>query len=149
MENMVYEVGTVGLVNKFEKILKKTNIVDLYNEFHRSTLDVIFELFFESRLYMLENSWVPLTTCLHYFLQFLAIQPVFPFIGILANLMVTIAVAIISAKWYFNPPKKDGNSVLSQFFAAKDPETGKKLTHVEVTREVCAIGASRMDTTGI
>jgi cytochrome P450 len=149
MENVVYEVGTVGLVNKFEKILKKTNVVDLFNEFHRSTVDVIFELFFESRLYMLENSWFPLITSFHYIFQFIAIQPVLPFVGVVLNVLILIAVAIISATWYINPPKKDGKSVLSQFFEATDPDTGKKLTDTEVLREVLVIAAAGMDTTAV
>jgi hypothetical protein len=149
MENVVYEVGTIGLVNKFEKLLKKTNIADLFNEFHRSTIDVIFELFFESRLYMLENSWVPLITTFRYLFQFLAIQPVLPFIGVFSSLLIVIIVAIISVTWYINPPKKDGKSVLSQLFDAKDPGTGKKLTHAEVIREVLLITAAGMDTTAI
>jgi hypothetical protein len=149
MENVVYEVGTIGLVNKFEKILKKTNIVDLFNEFHRSTVDVIFELFFESRLYMLENSWVPLITGFHYLFQFLAIQPVLPFIGVLSSLLVTIVVTIISVIWYINPPKKDGKSVLSQFFDARDPDTGKNLTDAEIIREVLVIAGAGMDTTAV
>jgi hypothetical protein len=149
MENVVYEIGTVGLVNKIEKILKTTNIVDLFNEFHRSTVDVIFMLFFETRLRMLENSGFPLITSFRFIFLFLAIQPVLPFIGILSKVSVIIVVAVIKVTWYYSPPKKDGDSVLSQFFDAKDPDTGKKLTDAEVLREVLVIAGAGMDTTAV
>jgi cytochrome P450 len=149
MENVVYEIGTVGLVNKIEKNLKTTNIVDLFNEFHRSTFDVIFMLFFGTRVRVLERSWIPLIAIFRYLFLFLAMQSVLPFIEILSKILIIINITIIKVTWYYSPPKKDENSVLSQFFDAKDPDTGKKLTDAEVLREVLVIVGAGMDTTAV
>jgi hypothetical protein len=144
MESVVYEAGTVRLVKKLKKFLKKTKTLDLFNEFHRSTVNAIFELFFENRFYMIENSWFPLITSFHYTFQFLAVQTVLAFIGILSKILIIIFINIIYAVWCINSPKKDGKSVLSQFFAATDPDTVKKLTDADALTKFLITSVARI-----
>jgi hypothetical protein len=149
MEEVVYKTGTLALIDNIERTLKKTAVIDLFNIFHRSTVDVIFELFFGSGINCLKNTYLPLVWILKIASQFLAIRPVIPFIGAFGDFLITLSVAFINLQWYIRPPTKGDNTVISQFLNAKDPETGKQLTWTEVTREMIVIIVGGMDTTAI
>jgi hypothetical protein len=149
MEEVVYKTGTLDLINSIESTLKKTPIVDLFNIFHRSTIDVIFELFFGSGINCLKNTYLPVIWVLETGSVFLALSSVIPFIGILGDFIINLVVAFIFLQWYIKPPTKGDHTVISQFLNAKDPETGKQLTWTEVTREMLVIVVGGMDTTAV
>jgi hypothetical protein len=149
MEEVVYKTGTLALIDNIERTLKKTPVIDLFNIFHRSTVDVTFELFFGSGLNCLKNTYLPLIWILKLGSQFIAIRPVIPFIGAFGDFLVTLSVAFINLQWYIRPPTKGDNTVISQFLNAKDPETGKQLSWTEATREMLVIIIAGMDTTAI
>jgi hypothetical protein len=149
MEEIVYKTGTLALIDNIDRTLKKTPVIDLFNIFHRSTVDVIFELFFGSGINCLKNTYIPLIWILEGGSLFLALSSVIPFLRIFGDFFINLAVAFINLQWYIRPPNKGDQTVISQFLNAKDPETGKKLTWTEVTREMIIIIVGGMDTTAV
>ncbi|KXN66604.1 cytochrome P450 [Conidiobolus coronatus NRRL 28638] len=149
MEEVVYKVGTLALVDNIEKKLKNTQVIDLFDVFHRSTIDAIFELFFGSGINSLKNTYLPVILTLEVGSFLLALSSVIKFISVFSDLIINLVVAFIFLQWYIKPPINGDHTVISQFLNAKDPETGKQLTWTEVAREMIVIVVGGMDTTAV
>jgi hypothetical protein len=149
MEATVYEVGTKGLLDHIDKKLEKSDTVDVFDSFHRATFDVITKLYFDYCANLLVNLKVPLCTTINLGSFFISIRRAIPILGYPGDFLVFIVALTISTVWDKYNPNPDPKSILGQFLAAKDPETGKTLSRKETIREVIIIIVGGMDTTAI
>jgi hypothetical protein len=149
MESTVYEVGAKGLLNHIDKKLEKSNRVDVFDSFHRATFDVITKLYFDYSSNLLVKLYVPLCTIINVGSFFVSSRRVIPILGYPGDLIIFLVALVISNTWNRFDPNPDPKSILGQFLAAKDPETGKTLSRKETIREIFVIVIGGMDTTAI
>ncbi|KXN74682.1 cytochrome P450 [Conidiobolus coronatus NRRL 28638] len=138
IENIVYNIGSQGLVNYIESKMKSNNqeVFDFYHLFHCSTFDVITQIVFGTNYETLSNEenaqkYVNVVAETQ---KSMFLRSIVPFIKYFAFPIEKLFKEIIieNIKLRENSPNPD---ILQSLIDSEDPETGEKLTHEEIAQE--------------
>ncbi|KXN74702.1 cytochrome P450 [Conidiobolus coronatus NRRL 28638] len=152
MEPTVYRVGSESLVQYLDSFLdnEPSKEFDLFHLFHTNTLDVISELVFGETL---NTTWDEKKGL--YYIDELAktqymmfLRAVVPFYNHIKYPMEKLFMPVIMDN--INKRRNSNevhNDILQSMIDAKDPETGKGLTDLEIVDECMVLLFAGMDTT--
>ncbi|KXN71166.1 cytochrome P450 [Conidiobolus coronatus NRRL 28638] len=154
MEPTIYKVGSDHLAQFISSSMgdEKEVVLDMYNLFHRSTLDVIGELVFGQNLNCILDS----KKADHYMNELKKTQLLIVLRTLCPSIFTLFTYPILTL---FEPtilkninarrqdPSLRNEDILQSLIDAKDPETGEQLTDVQIVDECVTLLFAGMDTT--